>query len=153
MNLQEAKQILKNTGYKLVREDAYMDAMDQELDDIRQDSIKSSGSITLKMPNISPENIDRAFNLFKTGRANDRARRALGRICDLVDKVPSAEVDKIKTIKPGESYTFTNIPNYFGKVIMTSGVFSGYCGNFGEPLMKTLIALSCTRQNTVALGV
>ena len=36
MNLQEAKQLLKNKGYKLIREDAYMDAMEQELDDIQR---------------------------------------------------------------------------------------------------------------------
>lgn len=34
MNLQEAKQLLKKNGYIL--EDAYMDAMDQELDDIQR---------------------------------------------------------------------------------------------------------------------
>ena len=153
MDLQEAKQILKNTGYKLVREDAYMDAMEQELDDIRQDNIKVSGSIKLKMPNLSPEDINRAFNLFKTGCANERACKALGRVCDLADKLSSTEIDKIKTITPGKSYTFTNIPKYFGNCAMTKGIFSEYCRIFGKTIMKTLIALSCTKQNSITLGV
>jgi hypothetical protein len=153
MNLQEAKKLLQNNGYTLIREDAYMDAMDQELDDICQNNIKLSGPITLKMPNLPPEDIDRAFNLFKNGRANERACKALGRVCDLVDKVPSAEIDKIETITPGKSYTFTNIPSYFGNCAMTRGIFLEYCSHLGETLMKTLIALSCSKRNSITLGV
>ena len=153
MNLQEAKQILKNTGYTLIREDAYMDAMDQELDDIRQDNIKSSNSITLTMPNISPEKLDHAFNQFKIGRANERACKALGRVCDLFSAIQLTELDKIKTLEPGKSFTFTNIPSHFGRFPMTRNHFLAYCHHYGDAVMETLIALACTKRNAIKLGV
>ena len=118
MNLQEAKQLLKNKGYKLIREDAYMDAMDQELDDIRQDNIKSSDSLTLKFLNFSPEKLEAAFNKFKFGEANAAACKALGRICDLMGRVTREQEEQIKNLTPGESITFTTIPEWFGRFPM-----------------------------------
>lgn len=152
MNLQEAKQLLKNKGYKLIREDAYMDAMDQELDDIRQDNIKSSDSLTLKFLNFSPEKLEAAFNKFKFGEANAAACKALGRICDLMGRVTREQEEQIKNLTPGESITFTTIPEWFGRFPMNRNHFLEYSRHYGKDLMLKLIALACSKNNAATLG-
>ena len=152
MDLQEAKNLLRNKGYKLIREDAYMDAMDQELDDIRQDNIKSSDSITLKFPNISPEKLETVFNKFKNGNASPVACKALGRICDLMGRATREQDEQLKNLTPGESITFTTIPEWFGRFPMNRDHFLTYCRHYGKDVMLKLIAIACTKSNATTLG-
>lgn len=161
MNLQEAKQLLKNKGYKLIREDAYMDAMDQELDDIQRQNNSTSapkkrlgdgyteGNVTLTYACKDDANLDACLEKFLDGTASDRAKSALGRLFDLC--VSGQHIDEIKNMKRGDTVTFTVIPVWYGKFPAVTSHVRAYVDHYGEETVKKMIGLACTKRNASEL--
>ena len=143
MNLQEAKKLLENKGYKLIREDAYMDAMDQELDDIQR---QKTLTYTCEDETILGPCLDK----FLDGTANDRAKDALGRLLDLC--VNGELIDKIKNMKLGDTVTFTKIPDWYGRYPANSNFVRDYVRNYGEEAVKKMIGLIRSKRNVEVLG-
>lgn len=143
MNLQEAKDLLKNKGYKLIREDAYMDAMDQELDDIQRQK-------TLTYTCEDETVLGACLDKFLDGTANDRAKDALGRLFDLC--VNGKLVDEIKNMKLGDTVTFTEIPAWYGKYPANSNFVREYVRHYGEEAVKKMIGLIRSKRNVEVLG-
>ena len=151
MNLIEAKQLLRKNGYKLIKEDAYMDAMEQELEDIQTDSVKSGDGITLTYPKVSDESLEVAFEKFNRGTANVHVMRTLSAVTDLYGV--STKRDEVINLEPGEKITFTNIPDFYGRFKMIPDLFKQYTRQYGKEIMKKLIALACFKDNFMALGL
>ena len=143
MNLQEAKKLLENKGYKLIREDAYMDAMDQELDDIQRQK-------TLTYTCEDETVLGACLDKFLDGTANDRAKDALGRLFDLC--VNGKLVDEIKNMKLGDTVTFTEIPTWYGKYPANSNFVREYVRHYGEEAVKKMIGLIRSKRNVEVLG-
>lgn len=143
MDLQEAKKLLENKGYKLIREDAYMDAMDQELDDIQR---QKTLTYTCKDETI----LDLCLDKFLDGTANNRAKDALGRLLDLCSN--GEQINKIKNMKVGDSITFTAIPAWYGKYPANSNFVRDYIKNYGEEAVKKMIGLIRSKRNVEILG-
>ena len=142
MNLLEAKKLLQNNGYKLIREDAYMDAMDQELDDIQRQK-------TLTYACEDESILDLCLDKFLDGTANARAKDALGRLFDLC--VNGELIDKIKNMKVGDSITFTEIPDWYGRYPANSNFVREYIRNYGEEAVKKMIGLIRSKRNAAVL--
>ena len=161
MNLQEAKDLLKNKGYKLIREDAYMDAMDQELDDIQRRNNptpapkKEPGNgyyeykLTLTYACTDETMLDDCLKKFIDGTASDRAKSALGRLMDLC--ISGRHIDEIANMKLGDTITFTEIPVWYGKYPANPNFVKAYVRNYGEETVKKMIGLACTKQNASKL--
>lgn len=156
MNLQEAKKLLQNKGYKLIREDAYMDAMEQELDDIQSQNNQTPaskkftpGNITLTYACKDESMLDACLQKFIDGTANDRAKSALGRLLDLC--ISGKHIDEITNLKLGDTVTFTEIPVWYGKFPATSNHVRAYVDHYGEETVKKMIGLACTKRNASEL--
>ena len=154
MNLIEAKQLLRKNGYKLIKEDAYMDAMDQELDELvapkrRLGDGYTEGNVTLTYACKDETNLDAYLDKFLDGTANDRAKKALGRLFDLC--INGENIDKIKNMELGDTVTFTVIPAWYGKFPATSNHVRSYISNYGKETVKKMIGLACTKGNIAEL--
>lgn len=157
MNLQEAKKLLENKGYKLIREDAYMDAMDQELDDIQRQnnptstskSYLTAGNITLTYACKDETMLDDCLKKFIDGTANDRAKSALGRLMDLC--ISGKHIDEIENMKLGDTITFTEIPVWYGKYPANPNFVKAYVRHYSEETVKKMIGLACTKRNASEL--
>ena len=115
MNLLEAKKLLENKGYTLIREDAYMDAMEQELDDIqRQNALRRSSQkipvsrdfkeIDLKLTYTCQDGVplDEYVKKFADGNVSKAAQDALGRLSDLC--IHGESVKEIENMKKRRYY-------------------------------------------------
>ena len=162
MNLLEAKKLLENKGYKLIREDAYMDAMDQELDDIQRQNAQSRSArkipvsrdfkeIDLKLTYTCPDNVplDEYVKRFADGNVSKASQKALGRLSDLC--IHGESVKEIENLKNGDTITFDRIPAWYGNFSMTSERFKSYLRHYGDEVMRKMIGLSCTKENAEKL--
>lgn len=156
MNLQEAKNLLQNKGYTLIREDAYMDAMEQELDDIQSQNNPTpapkkftEGNVTLTYACKDETMLDACLKKFIDGTANDRAKSALGRLLDLC--ISGRHIDEIANMKFGDTVTFTEIPVWYGKFPAVSSHVRAYVDHYGEETVKKMIGLACTKRNASKL--